>query len=526
MLETGDWLHPEFNGEPRHAKPALVYWLIAGSYALFGVDEWTARLHAPVFSALIALGLWLVGRRWLGGWGGVVAGLVWATLPQTAIWSRACLTDNVLTFFIAGSCLALFAAGEAASVRKPWLYLLAGLLAGLAMWTKGPVGLAVPGLVWLVHHRGPRAWWRELQGGAAMGGILAVALVVPWYVAQWLEYGQEYLDTFIGRDNLQRFSEAPPHQMEWWSPFYYVGVLMAAAFPWVAGVPWMVGRLRRARDRDALPCSADRLARFCLAWFLSVVVAFSLSATKHPQYIQSAYPALALLIGAGVSRGLGGSVRGRRWALALTVTIGGVLLGAIALFPKVIEADAARRGMDIFAHGYPWRDALISLVPPALALAGVVTALMGRQPKAWAAAAGIGGLALGLGVMGAYGHTVAEYRLEPFRQAGQALGEVMPEDGMVYTWGHGVRSSAVVFYSGRRTVEVPKDEGDRLPRLLEPGDALITRKDRLDRLPNLDSLEPVTLSGVRHRWVRVFLVRERAAEEPQPILDVSVLGGD
>jgi 4-amino-4-deoxy-L-arabinose transferase-like glycosyltransferase len=49
MLETGDWVSPTFNYEPRFAKPALVYWLMSLSYHWFGVDEFSARLPSAVF---------------------------------------------------------------------------------------------------------------------------------------------------------------------------------------------------------------------------------------------------------------------------------------------------------------------------------------------------------------------------------------------------------------------------------------------------------------------------------------------
>jgi 4-amino-4-deoxy-L-arabinose transferase-like glycosyltransferase len=35
MLETGDWITPTFNYEPRFYKPALMYWLMSGSFYLF-----------------------------------------------------------------------------------------------------------------------------------------------------------------------------------------------------------------------------------------------------------------------------------------------------------------------------------------------------------------------------------------------------------------------------------------------------------------------------------------------------------
>ena len=49
MFETGNWVSPTFNYEPRFAKPVFVYWLMSLSYQTFGVSEWTARFPSAVF---------------------------------------------------------------------------------------------------------------------------------------------------------------------------------------------------------------------------------------------------------------------------------------------------------------------------------------------------------------------------------------------------------------------------------------------------------------------------------------------
>src|SRR5437588_1640730 len=67
MLESGNWIVPTFNGQPRTAKPALLYWLQVAAYRRLGVTEFAARLP----SALAALGTVLLtyelGRRMFGG---------------------------------------------------------------------------------------------------------------------------------------------------------------------------------------------------------------------------------------------------------------------------------------------------------------------------------------------------------------------------------------------------------------------------------------------------------------------------
>src|SRR5262245_6731412 len=71
MLETGNWVSPTFNYEPRFAKPVLVYWLMSLSYKSFGVDEFSARLPSAVFG----LGLILLQYLFLSRFYGAVVGL-------------------------------------------------------------------------------------------------------------------------------------------------------------------------------------------------------------------------------------------------------------------------------------------------------------------------------------------------------------------------------------------------------------------------------------------------------------------
>ena len=54
MWWRGDFLLPWLNGEVYSHKPPLLFWLIHGLWALFGVSELAARL-LPVLLTLVAL---------------------------------------------------------------------------------------------------------------------------------------------------------------------------------------------------------------------------------------------------------------------------------------------------------------------------------------------------------------------------------------------------------------------------------------------------------------------------------------
>ena len=106
MVQSGDWVTARLDGVPYLEKPPLLYWMIAVSYKVFGVHDWSARI--PVALSAIALcwvtaafGLWAFGKR-----AGFYAGLCMSTCIGLFLFTRILLPDAMLTFSIA---LALWA---------------------------------------------------------------------------------------------------------------------------------------------------------------------------------------------------------------------------------------------------------------------------------------------------------------------------------------------------------------------------------------------------------------------------------
>ena len=67
---------PILHGQPYLDKPPLLYWLLMGSYRIFGVADWAARLVPGLAGVLTVLIAYLWGRRVVGHraalWGAVV----------------------------------------------------------------------------------------------------------------------------------------------------------------------------------------------------------------------------------------------------------------------------------------------------------------------------------------------------------------------------------------------------------------------------------------------------------------------
>ena len=161
MLESGNFILPHHNYEPRYQKPVMIYWLQAGSMALLGPTPTAARLPSALAGiALVLLVHWFL-LRWLPLLGGdekqrrgiaFLGSCALMTMPLLSIWTRVATTDVVLTLFTTGSLLALMHAQllpveQARGARRA--YIIASGCAALAFLTKGPVGVAIPVGAWL-----------------------------------------------------------------------------------------------------------------------------------------------------------------------------------------------------------------------------------------------------------------------------------------------------------------------------------------------------------------------------------------
>ncbi len=303
MVTSGDWGHTTLNGDDRFDKPIGVYWLQAASVAVFGVQEFAFRLPSALSGWLIALSLAAFAARRFGVQAGALAGVIAVSSLGWFAICRAATADGLLNLLLvlAGLDLWRFAeSGAKAPLRRAYAWVGMGLL------VKGPVAALVPGaafILWVV----TSGQWTRLKQAAldAWGWVLLVGIAAPWYAYALHRHGMDFVDGFLLRHNLQRFSG--PLEGHGGSLTYYLAALPLLAMPWaplLVAVAWRVRRLW-----------AEPLGRFLLLWAGFVLVFFSLSGTKLPHYVLYGYAPVALLS----ARALAGA--GRRLRAAVWVSV-------------------------------------------------------------------------------------------------------------------------------------------------------------------------------------------------------------
>src|SRR5262249_38732053 len=146
MLRAGSWRVPLFHGQPWFDKPILFYWVVLGAFRVLGTSELAARIGSGLAALAGVVAMFFHARRRAGGarpLPTLLPPLILATPLEYAVLARFAITDMTLTLFLT---LGMIAAWRFLETRRTGWIALAGACFGLAMLTKGPVGLLLPAL--------------------------------------------------------------------------------------------------------------------------------------------------------------------------------------------------------------------------------------------------------------------------------------------------------------------------------------------------------------------------------------------
>lgn len=289
MLTTGDWLTPRMNGISHYHKPPLSNWLVAGSFKLFGANEFAARFPSVIASLALLATLISLGAFLFGFQAGYFAAWILLTSALYTAISRLVTTDMLLvfmTFFTMNAFARLFFG----QTRKVFWFYMAVTGLGLGMLTKGPVAWMItllPAVIFAV--------WKRKNPGIAwyhyvVGFVLFWGLSLSWFVVVILKY-KEAFDYFINYQLGGRIVTGASGRRH--GPWYFLVVLPLGLIPWSIFAPsaarWITKQTWDAPTKEKL--------LFVSCWFLVPFTLFTLIKTKLATYIVPTIPPLALLFG-------------------------------------------------------------------------------------------------------------------------------------------------------------------------------------------------------------------------------------
>lgn len=292
MLQSGDYVSPRIFGNYWYDKPVLFYWELMAAFSLFGTTEFAARFFPSVFGLVGVVMAYGFASRLYDKKTGFVAALVLVTSLEYFYLSHAVITDMTLFVFFSATLMLFYLAY---SENRPRLYYGAYACAALAVLTKGPVGLVLPGLIIILF----LAWRRDFKSiflhiKLFSGLLLFFVIAGLWYVPMYMMHGGDFISQFIGVHNVLRATVSEHPRDDVW--YYYTVIFLLGFFPWVLTLPLAVKKYKpfrriKARLREGGFAGLRRLAgslsmkeQFLVTWAVVIFVFYQCMATKYITY--------------------------------------------------------------------------------------------------------------------------------------------------------------------------------------------------------------------------------------------------
>jgi len=325
MLQRHDWVTLHVNGVRYLEKAPLLYWLVAISYRLFGINQFAVRVPTALAVVLLAWMVYEYGRWAYSARAGWYAAAISASCVGMFLFTRIMIPEAWLTLFCT---VAHYCFGRAffGSDREKRFYYGCYAAMALAVLTKGLIGMVfiiAPICAFFLLTQ-CFAEGRHLRLYSGLAVFLAIA--APWHLLAswrnahffWFYFINEHVLRFLGLREPKDYNKVP--FLSYWL------LHLAWLFPWSVALPLLVRQFPQAlrtTDRQAL------INLYLWLWAGIILLFFSLS-TSQEYYTFPAYAPLALLLGLACAAAEEHASASRYWQWAQGVLAGiAVILAAL-----------------------------------------------------------------------------------------------------------------------------------------------------------------------------------------------------
>lgn len=325
MIVTGNYHLVQINFEPFWEKPPFFFWLQAGAMHLFGINEFAARFPNAVFGIITLVTLYLVGRKHRTERFGFIWALAYFGSFLPNIYFKTAIIDPVFNYFIFLGIYFMYR-NLTGTRRKPdYIFLiLSAIFIGLATLTKGPVGLLIFLLTFLIF-----LIIKKFRQFPSAGKIIVWILVFScisllWFGEEIYRNGFWFLKRFIAYQ-AELFTQPVASHGE---PFYYhFVVVFIGCFPIsVLALPVLFSKIRH--NDPSFPLLMKIL-------FWTVMILFSLTTTKIVHYSSLTYFPLAFLAASYLDHLLDKKEEMKSYVSILIIIMGFIFSLLLAAVPYV-----------------------------------------------------------------------------------------------------------------------------------------------------------------------------------------------
>jgi 4-amino-4-deoxy-L-arabinose transferase-like glycosyltransferase len=290
IYSSGDFIHLKIRGEPYLQKPPLLFWLAAIFFHLFGISIAVFKLPTLLFSFLGIYSTYRLGRLVRDRETGLIAVLVYGTSEALFLYNMDVHTDMLLTSNII---FAIWQLAEYLERRRALNFILGFAGIGLAMISKGMIGLAVP-VFSVGGYLLTKKDFRILFSLRWLAGIPILLLILyPTLKGLFDQFGTEGLKFYFWSNQVNRLRGQYTHSTTDYS--FFLHTLFYVFMPWslYAYTAFVMDIRKWIRDRFNL--GNARMA-YAYVGLIIMAILISISDQQSPHYLLPVVPLISIIV--------------------------------------------------------------------------------------------------------------------------------------------------------------------------------------------------------------------------------------
>lgn len=291
MMEKADYFTPyKTDGSPRFLKPIATYWVLIGSYKIFGVSQFSSRVFFWLAGALLVAITFLMAKSLSGNRKlATTAAFITAANPLVLMSASRSIPDILLTLFLTLSAWGFLEIMVREQPKKKF-YWMTYLGAALAFETKGIPAAAFAGIsmLFLILNPWKRAKLKKLFEPTSM--LIAILVAISWFVIMYIEHGSTYLDSFLADQVGERISSKTS------TVFKNGGLGIINLFAFLT--PWILIAFSKPKQLKKYIAKTDikqkAIFGFILTWVILIILMSGAVFKFYDRYILPVIPLTAI----------------------------------------------------------------------------------------------------------------------------------------------------------------------------------------------------------------------------------------
>jgi len=288
ILQSGNWLKISWNGNPFYFHPPAGFWLMAISYKLFGISEFSTRLPSATLAVGSIILMYsstknLFQKKEIG----FIASLILGTSVWYLVRARSGDLDSTFIFFY------LLTFYLALKASKNFIWFIGVMISfGLLILSKTLIGVSAIVPILIFNFKQIINLKKNFK--ILLVGIFSFfAVVLPWYLTQILNYPEFIREHFINVGMRRKTLDSYFH-LELTLPLFYLHMgIRKWYYIWLASIGVIILTLKFIKKEFLT----------LLLWNLVILYPFLTTNETHIWHLIPVYMPISMIISGGVYYG-------------------------------------------------------------------------------------------------------------------------------------------------------------------------------------------------------------------------------